>query len=194
MRKNSHAQSHFAHCAKTKRCVRNPSVACHFFLNPPNPSFFISSFHTHQTLCESFILLCHLATLPFSIRFWVPRASPFKEMHSARLQSTDPRLVFHFHHGANLRSPSHSFNETYHEVESLLNSGTYRFPISSRGGPTNFTFRRWRGHWTFLTCSLAQVQDEETTYYSRGDYFIPRELSTAPSGQEGQDFRSGWVV
>lgn len=168
--------------------MQNPRVVCHFFLNPSTLGFFISSFRTHQTLCESFILLCHLATLPFSIRFRAPRASSFEETHSARPQNTDPRLVFHFQHGTDPRSPSCSFIDTYHEAESLIGSGTYRFPISSRGGPEDSTFR---SHWTVLTCFLVQVQDEATTYYPRDDYFAAREFIMAPSGQEGQDFKSG---
>ena len=83
-----------------------------FFKPPPTPSFFISSFCKHQTLCESFIFLCHLATLPLSIRFRAPCASHFEETHSVPPQSTDPQ------------SPSCPFSETHHEAESLLSSGT----------------------------------------------------------------------
>ncbi|RVW72762.1 hypothetical protein CK203_057320 [Vitis vinifera] len=50
----------------------------------------------------------------------------------------------------------------------LSRAGLKRYlaiPLLGHGGLEDSIFRRWRGHWTFLTYSSAKVRDEETTYY-----------------------------
>ena len=109
-------RNHFSHPKPFCTLCENERSPCSPFLNP-KPQLLHFANTKHPTNPLFFFATLQPCPSPFDIS---PRSSHFED---SPLLSADPRLIFHFRHGTDQKSPSHPFTETHSKVESLLYSG-----------------------------------------------------------------------